>query len=141
MLFRSEIVDALRKKFPNIQSPKVDDICYATQNRQDSVKELSSECQLILVVGSANSSNSNRLVETAKRFGIQSFLIEDKTKINFGWFENVGTAGLTSGASVPEFLVRDVIDEIQKKFDDVSVSNLERIDEKIEFALPRELVK
>jgi len=135
-----EIVDALKKKFPNIQSPKVDDICYATQNRQDSVQELASECQLILVVGSANSSNSNRLVETAKRFGIQSFLIEDKTKINFDWFENVGTVGLTSGASVPEFLVRDVIVEIQKKFGNVSVSNLERVDEKIEFALPRELV-
>jgi len=134
-----EIVEALKKKFPAIESPKVDDICYATQNRQDSVKELADECQLILVVGSANSSNSNRLVETSKRFGIQSFLIEDKTKINFDWFENVKTVGLTSGASVPEFLVRDVIDEVIKQFGNIGIENLERVDEKIEFALPREL--
>jgi 4-hydroxy-3-methylbut-2-enyl diphosphate reductase len=134
-----EIVEALKKKFPNIQSPKVDDICYATQNRQDSVKELAEVCQLILVVGSHNSSNSNRLVETAKRFGVRSYLIEDKSKIKFDWFENVESVGLTSGASVPEFLVRDVIEEIRNRFRKISISNLERIDEKIEFALPREL--
>jgi len=134
-----DIVFALKKKFSNIESPKVEDICYATQNRQDSVKELAERCQLILVVGSQNSSNSKRLVETAKRFGIPSYLIEDESEINFDWLENVTTLGLTSGASVPEFLVKNVLNAITSCFGNISVHNLERIDEKIEFALPREL--
>ncbi len=134
-----EIVEALKNKFPHIQSPKVEDICYATQNRQDSVKALAKECQLILVVGSQNSSNSNRLVETAKKYSVHSYLIEDASEIQFDWFNNVTTLGLTSGASVPDFLVQEVLVSLQKKYGVVTVRNIERVDERIEFALPREI--
>ncbi len=134
------VVASLKEKFPNIESPKKEDICYATQNRQDSVKELAKTCQLILVVGSKNSSNSKRLVETSKSYGVNSFLIDDKSQINFNWFQSVETIGITSGASVPEFLVQEVVNEICSHFGKIEIENVERANEGIEFILPKELI-
>jgi len=133
-----EIVKALKKKFPSIV-PK-DDICYATQNRQNSVKELSKHCDYILVVGSKESSNSNRLVETARRLNIQSKLIPDKSYLdNHDLLANIETLGITSGASVPEILVKEVIQHIQEQFGQPPVETLEYLIENTNFSLPKEL--
>ncbi|MBC8500958.1 MAG: 4-hydroxy-3-methylbut-2-enyl diphosphate reductase [DPANN group archaeon] len=133
-----EIVKALKKKFPSIV-PK-DDICYATQNRQNSVKELSKHCDYILVVGSKESSNSNRLVETARRLNIQSKLIPDKSYLdNHDLLANIETLGITSGASVPEILVEEVIQHIQEQFGQPPVETLEYLVENTNFSLPKEL--
>ena len=132
------IIRALQKKFQKIQSPRKDDICYATQNRQDAVKKLTEVCDLILVVGSINSSNSNRLKELAINNRVDSYLIDNADHIELKWFENKHTIGVTAGASAPEVLVSNVIRYIQKEFSAQLKENMGK-DENIVFQLPREL--
>ena len=107
------IIDALRVRFPKVQGPKKDDICYATQNRQDAVKQIAQECDVVLVVGSPNSSNSNRLKEVAERLGTPAYLIDNEQQIKREWFEGKQRVGLTAGASAPEVLVRKVIEQLR----------------------------
>ncbi|MBI3187292.1 MAG: 4-hydroxy-3-methylbut-2-enyl diphosphate reductase [Gammaproteobacteria bacterium] len=132
------IIRALQKKFPSIQSPRKDDICYATQNRQDAVKKLSEMCDLILVVGSKNSSNSNRLKELANNQGIDSYLIDNAEHIEKKWFTNKQTIGITAGASAPEILVNGVIDFLRKEFGAI-LRDDSGPKENVIFQLPREL--
>lgn len=134
----ARIIDALRAKFPSIQGPRKDDICYATQNRQDAVKRLAADCQLLLVVGSPNSSNSNRLRELGERMGAKAFLIDSADEIKTDWLVGVDSIGVTAGASAPEILVREVI----KKLVDLGAKppiELEGTPENIVFSLPKEL--
>lgn len=132
-------VDALRAKFPNLLDPPSDDICYATQNRQVAVKEIAAESQLVIVVGSTNSSNSVRLVEVAKEYGADAaYLIDYADQIEPGWLDGVETVGVTSGASVPDELVKGVVDRLAEHgFGDVR--EVESVREKMVFALPHEL--
>merc|ERR1712000_415321 len=109
----SRVIDALRKKFPNIEGPRKDDICYATQNRQDAVKQLAGDCDLMLVVGSPNSSNSNRLRELAERMGTPAYLIDEAAQIDPAWLDGKKAIGVTAGASAPEVLVADVIKRLK----------------------------
>ena len=132
------IIEALRKKFPDIQGPRKDDICYATQNRQDAVRRLADSVDLVLVVGSVNSSNSNRLRELAEKQGIRSYLIDGAEHIERSWLDGVKRIGLTAGASAPEKLVRDVIARLQS-WGAGAVSELDGEPETITFALPKEL--
>lgn len=134
-----DIICELRQRFPLIEGPKHDDICYATQNRQIAVRELASQTDLVLVVGSINSSNSNRLKELAEREGVESYLIDGAKDLKKYWFEGVKTIGLTAGASAPEKLVKDVIKAIQSIAPNTSVSELEGEPENMVFALPKEL--
>ena len=134
----AQIIDALRAKFPNIDGPRKDDICYATQNRQDAVKALAAECDLVLVVGSINSSNSNRLSELAARIGAESYLIDTAADIDSAWLTNKKKIGITAGASAPDILVKQVIARLQELGADVPVE-AEGIAENITFSLPREL--
>ncbi len=134
----AQVIDALRKKFPDIAGPRKDDICYATQNRQDAVKQLSSECDLMLVVGSPNSSNSNRLRELAERMGAESYLIDSADDIDALWLESKQCIGITAGASAPEVLVRQVIDRLCTLGANKPEEMLGR-EENITFSLPREL--
>ena len=133
------IIAALKKKFPAIVGPPAQDICYATENRQVAVKAVISTCDLLLVVGSANSSNSNRLVEVAQNAGLPSYLIEDATAIAPAWLETAGTIGVTAGASAPEYLVEQVV-----RFLDTRgfhhIDELETVSEDVRFALPSELI-
>ena len=132
------IIQALQTRFPAIVGPRHDDICYATQNRQDAVKELSGRVDLLLVVGSVNSSNSNRLRELAEKRGVPSYLIDGAEDILDEWLVSIATVGVTAGASAPESLVREVIDRLQEK-GGTTVEELKSIPESMEFALPREL--
>ncbi len=132
------IVDTLKKRFPGIRGPRRDDICYATQNRQDAVKVLAEQCELILVVGSKNSSNSNRLQELAERLGSEAYLIDDASGIDPGWLRDPLNIGVTSGASAPELLVQQVIDRLVDMGADFQ-SELDGVTELMEFSLPREL--
>lgn len=109
----AEVIDALKNKFPKIHAPRKDDICYATQNRQDAVKELAARCQVVLVVGSPNSSNSNRLRELAERLGAKAHLIDNAGEMQKDWFAGVDTVGVTAGASAPEVLIQEVLDTLQ----------------------------
>lgn len=109
----AKVIDALREKFPEIQGPRKDDICYATQNRQDAVRELAADSDLVLVVGSPNSSNSNRLRELSERMGTPAYLIDNAEQIEAAWLEGVKRIGVTAGASAPEVLVKGVIDQLQ----------------------------
>jgi 4-hydroxy-3-methylbut-2-en-1-yl diphosphate reductase len=134
----SEIIDILRQRFPEITGPKKNDICYATQNRQEAVKELSSDLDLMFVVGSVNSSNSNRLRELAEREGVTAYLIDDESDIQEQWLSSATHIGITAGASAPEILVQNVIKRLSK----MGVNNIEEIDginESIAFSLPKEL--
>ncbi len=133
-----KIVDALKARFPAIQAPRGEDICYATSNRQAAVKEIAEECDFLLVIGAPNSSNSLRLVEVAERSGTRSRLIERASDIDFAWFEGVQTAGLTAGASAPEILVREVVAKLSERFD-VTETQVETVKERMIFKLPREL--
>ena len=133
-----EVIDALKSRFPKIASPRTDDICYATQNRQDAVKDLAARCDTIFVVGSKNSSNSNRLCELARRLGVDAYLIDDENDINSAWLEDSKVVGITSGASAPEHLVQQVIEFLQR-MQHCTVENLVTREETIEFSLPREL--
>ncbi len=132
-----EVISALRRKFPAIQGPPSEDICYATQNRQMAVRELARVADLILVVGAGNSSNSNRLVEEAAKAGSPSYLINDVTGIDPAWLEEVETVGLSSGASAPEILVDQVVSFFQGE--GAAVEELVTREENVHFALPSEL--
>lgn len=134
-----QVVGALRQRFPAIHGPKRDDICYATQNRQDAVKELASRCELVLVVGSPNSSNSNRLREIAEKRGTTAYLIDDANDIKPEWLRGIDNLGLTAGASAPELLVDQVIQKLIDWGAD-TVEHLTGREEKLEFSLPKELV-
>jgi 4-hydroxy-3-methylbut-2-enyl diphosphate reductase len=134
----ANIITALRRRFPRINGPRKDDICYATQNRQDAVKKLSEACDLVLVVGSSNSSNSNRLKELAGNRGITSYLIDSTDDIKKEWLENVENVGITAGASAPEILVQDVIKKLEEWFG-ATLSEDSGPRESIVFQLPREL--
>jgi len=133
------IISRLRRRFPDIQAPPAQDICYATENRQRAVKAMSSRCDLLLVVGSANSSNSNRLVEVARNSGLPGYLIEDERSIEMSWLESVETVAVTAGASAPEHLVQRVLSFLhQHQYS--SLEEAEVIEEDVRFALPPELV-
>ena len=136
-----EIIQVLKRRFPSISGPRKDDICYATQNRQDAVKQLALESDLILVIGSKNSSNSNRLREIAERSGVESYLIDSASDLNFDWFIGKKDIGLTSGASAPEHLVRELLDAINANFEVELIGDRSRQDEGIFFKLPKELRK
>jgi 4-hydroxy-3-methylbut-2-enyl diphosphate reductase len=132
------IIQALKERFPAIRGPKRDDICYATQNRQDAVKELAQKVDLMLVVGSINSSNSNRLRELAEKQGIAAYLIDGADDIEKEWFQGINAVGLTAGASAPESLVQEVSDTL-KKLGGCEAEEVSGRLETMEFALPREL--
>jgi len=134
----SGIIQALQRKFTNIVGPETRDICYATQNRQSAVRDLSELVDVILVVGATNSSNSNRLREIGEESGLPSYLIADGSELNPKWLEGVNVIGLTAGASAPEVLVDDVIDKL-RSLGPVEVSIMDGRQEKIEFKLPAEL--
>jgi 4-hydroxy-3-methylbut-2-en-1-yl diphosphate reductase len=133
----SAVITALRQRYPNARGPRGDDICYATQNRQDATKVLAERSDLVLVVGSANSSNSNRMVEVALVHGAPAaYLIEDAAAIRQEWLEGVRTVGLTSGASAPDALVAGVIDQLRARPGGAVVETLDVIDENVHFNLP-----
>jgi len=134
----AEIIAALRAKFPAIVSSKSDDICYATTNRQIAVKQLARECELVLVIGSTNSSNSNRLVEVAREHGSASHLIDNHTQVREEWLDGVETVGITSGASAPEELVEQLV-ELFRERGASDVSELRTVDEDVRFMLPKEI--
>jgi 4-hydroxy-3-methylbut-2-enyl diphosphate reductase len=133
-----EIIAALRERFPNIVGPPSEDICYATQNRQESVQAMARHADLILVVGSANSSNSNRLVEEAQKSGSQAYLIDDYRDIKEDWIEGVRVVGVTAGASAPEILVQQVVEHLKSR-GAVTVEEFETTKESVHFALPANL--
>lgn len=133
------IVAALQDKFPGIAAPKAEDICYATSNRQAAVKEIAESCDLMLVIGAPNSSNSLRLVEVADRLGTNAKLIQRASEIDPAWLEGVGTVGVTAGASAPEILVREVIARLGE-FRTVEERQIKTADERMVFKLPRQLV-
>ncbi|WP_395789622.1 4-hydroxy-3-methylbut-2-enyl diphosphate reductase [Aquimonas sp.] len=132
------VIEALRQRFPAIQGPRKDDICYATQNRQDAVRRLAAECDLLLVVGSVNSSNSNRLRELAEKQGVQAFLIDGADDIDPPWLAGRTRIGVTAGASAPELLVQGVLQRL-RELGAEGVRELEGEPENVIFALPKEL--
>ena len=134
----SSIIARLREKFPNAVGPKTDDICYATTNRQSAVKELARECDLVLVIGSTNSSNSNRLVEVAREHGAASHLIDNHLQVDEAWLEGVETVGITSGASAPEELVERLVAFFRER-GATDISELRTVDEDVRFMLPGEI--
>ncbi len=134
----SKVIDALRAKFPSIGGPRKDDICYATQNRQDAVKQLAAECDVVLVVGSPNSSNSNRLRELAERLNTPAYLIDGAEDLRQEWFEGKARIGITAGASAPEVLVQGVINQLRQWGGDVAIE-LEGRPENVTFSMPKEL--
>ena len=134
-----EIKDFLLKKYPHIKGPKKDDICYATQNRQDAIKQLSLESDLVLVIGSENSSNSNRLKELAERSGVEAYLIDTVDDLSVECLEGKSKIGLTSGASAPEHLVAEVIEKLTQMHGFTLVGSKDRTDEGISFRLPKGL--
>ena len=135
----AEIVTALKARFPEITGPKRDDICYATQNRQDAIKDLAPQVDLVLVVGSQTSSNSNRLREVAELLGTQAHLIDNAEQIDPKWLEGVERIGITAGASAPEVLVKDVVDWLCAR-QTCKVSQLQGAEENVTFALPKKLL-
>jgi len=134
----ARIIDALRVKFPEIQGPRKDDICYATQNRQDAVKTLSNECDVVIVVGSPNSSNSNRLRELAERMGCQAYLVDNVDQLQSAWLNGSKQIGVTAGASAPDILVKQVINGLQRLGASTPVE-LNGVQENITFSIPKEL--
>ena len=134
-----EIIQTLKERFPSILGPRKDDICYATQNRQDAVKQLALECDIILVIGSKNSSNSNRLREIAERSGVASYLIDSAGDVDLNWFKDKNSLGITSGASAPEHLVQELLGLIHSSFNFELIGSNERQDEGIFFKLPKQL--
>jgi 4-hydroxy-3-methylbut-2-en-1-yl diphosphate reductase len=134
----AEIIDVLKRRFPHIRGPQREDICYATSNRQWAVKELLGEVDLLLVIGSRNSSNSNRLVEVGRAAGLPSYLIDDESEIDEAWFEDVETVGVTSGASAPERLVRRVCDWF-RAYGVREITPFASVYEDVVFRLPVEL--
>ncbi len=134
-----EIIEALRARFPAIKGPDVNDICYATQNRQQAVRDLATQVDLLLVVGARNSSNSNRLREIGAEIGVPSYLIDDASCLESAWLADAGTIGVTAGASAPEQLVQKLIERLGD-FGEISVEELTGADEHMQFKLPRQLV-
>jgi 4-hydroxy-3-methylbut-2-enyl diphosphate reductase len=134
----ARVIDALRTSFPDIEGPRKDDICYATQNRQDAVKQLAGDCDLMLVVGSPNSSNSNRLRELAERMGTPAYLIDQASQIDPQWLDGKTSIGVTAGASAPEVLVNDVISRLRELGGDLP-EEISGREENIVFSMPREL--
>ena len=132
------VIDSLKAKFPHIEAPPKDDICYATTNRQAAVKEMTDKCEMILVIGSPTSSNSNRLVEVAQSRGCQAYLINDSGQLNKEMFAGIKRLGITAGASAPEHLVQDVVRWLEKNFS-IEFCDLDVIEEDVQFTLPREL--
>jgi 4-hydroxy-3-methylbut-2-enyl diphosphate reductase len=134
----AEIAAAVKARFPNVREPKQQDICYATQNRQDAVKVMSPQVDIVIVVGSPTSSNSNRLREVAKKLGTESYMVDHADELKAEWFEGRSRVGLTAGASAPEILVKAVIDRI-KALGAVSVRKMDGIEETVKFPLPKGL--
>ena len=134
----ARVIDALRDKFPNIQGPRKDDICYATQNRQDAVKDLAGRCEVVLVVGSPNSSNSNRLRELAERMSCRAYLIDNASEMERSWFGGIQSVGVTAGASAPEVLIQEVLQQLQDWGGDLP-NELSGIEENVTFSLPKAL--
>jgi len=135
-----EIMDALRSRFPEISLPRKDDICYATQNRQDAVKKLAQQAEVVVVVGAPASSNSNRLVELAEKLGARSYLVETADELEPAWIEGVSCVGVTAGASAPEILISQVVERLQSLGDgDVSIDSLPIVEEGVVFQLPAAL--
>jgi 4-hydroxy-3-methylbut-2-enyl diphosphate reductase len=134
----ARVIDALRVKFPDITGPRKDDICYATQNRQDAVKILASECDLMLVVGSPNSSNSNRLRELGERMGAKSYLIDNASEIKPEWLVDIKAVGVTAGASAPDVLVKEVVAKLES-LGGSQPEELKGREENVVFTLPKEL--
>lgn len=134
----SRVIAALKEHFPQVQGPKKDDICYATQNRQDAVKVLAEQCDLVIVVGSPNSSNSRRLKEVAVARGVDAYLIDGADEIELAWLDGKHKVGVTAGASAPEILVQRVVDRIQA-LTAAEVRQLAGVEEGVSFALPKEL--
>lgn len=132
------LINALKQRFPKIQGPRKDDICYATQNRQDAVRALSRDAEVVIVVGSPNSSNSNRLKELSEQIGVPSYLVDQPGQIKQIWFDGIGVVGVTAGASAPEILVKQVIDQI-KEFGGEVVNEADGPKESVSFSLPVEL--
>lgn len=132
------IIDKLKQTFPNLKLPKNEDICYATQNRQDAVKAMATNCQAVIVIGSKNSSNSNRLKELAENLGVKSYLIDFDYEIESGWLDGVNAIGVTAGASAPEILVEGIINRL-REFGYNSIETLNVAEEHMTFALPSEL--
>ena len=133
------VITALKERFPEIQSPRKEDICYATSNRQAAVKKIAPGSDLVLVIGAPNSSNSLRLVEVAERLGTDAYLIQRASAIDPEWLEGVGTLGLTAGASAPELLVREVVDRLGE-WRTVEETTIMAAEEKMVFKLPRQLL-
>ncbi|MBZ0070054.1 MAG: 4-hydroxy-3-methylbut-2-enyl diphosphate reductase [Thiobacillus sp.] len=134
----ARVVDALRARFPNITGPKKDDICYATQNRQDAVKALAPQCDVVIVVGSPTSSNSNRLREAAENLGVPAYMVDNAQEINPLWVAGKNRVGLSAGASAPEVLVKDVLQRLET-LGVRSVSELDGVQEKVGFPMPKGL--
>lgn len=134
----ARVIDALRQKYPNIGGPRKDDICYATQNRQDAVRDLAAECQVVLVVGSPNSSNSNRLRELAERMGCRAYLVDNASEMQQEWFADVTQVGVTAGASAPEILIDQVIERLRQWGGAEPIERQGR-EENVVFSLPKEL--
>jgi 4-hydroxy-3-methylbut-2-enyl diphosphate reductase len=134
----AQITEAVVARFPSIRKPKMQDICYATQNRQDAVKVLSNEVDLVIVVGSPTSSNSNRLRDVAQRYGAQSYMVDNASELKEEWFVGKTRVGLTAGASAPDILVQQVITRL-RAFGAVSVQTLDGVEETIKFPLPKGL--
>ncbi|MCH7316948.1 4-hydroxy-3-methylbut-2-enyl diphosphate reductase [Acinetobacter sp. ANC 5659] len=134
----AKVIDALRTKFPKIQGPRKDDICYATQNRQDAVRDLAEQCDVVLVVGSPNSSNSNRLRELAERMGKSAYLVDNADQLEKDWFKAESKIGVTAGASAPEILIKQVIQRLQD-WGATPPKELQGREENITFSLPKEL--
>ena len=132
------VITALKQKYPNISGPKKSDICYATQNRQDAVRQLAKECDIVFVVGSSNSSNSNRLKELAERSGVDSYLVDCVDQIQSNWVKDKKVVGITAGASAPDELVQQVINKL-KEFGGEEPEELEGVKENIVFTMPKEL--
>ncbi len=137
----TKVVDALRTRFPTIQGPKKDDICYATQNRQDAVKSLAERCDLVIVVGSPNSSNSRRLKEVAVNRGVDAHLVDGPAEIEAAWFAGKKAVGVTAGASAPDILVQRVIDRIGELAGGAEVVQVPGVEENVAFPLPSGLVR
>jgi 4-hydroxy-3-methylbut-2-enyl diphosphate reductase len=134
------IIAALKQRFPRIAGPKKDDICYATQNRQDAVKFMAPQCEVVIVVGSPNSSNSNRLREVSENMGVPAYLVDSATDLRPEWIAGKRRIGITAGASAPEVLVNELVDRL-KALGARSVRPLDGITESVVFTLPRELVR
>jgi 4-hydroxy-3-methylbut-2-en-1-yl diphosphate reductase len=134
------IIRRLRERFPSITGPKSDDICYATTNRQLAVRQMARECDLVLVIGSRNSSNSNRLVEVARDHGAESHLIDHEAQVREDWLEGASVVGITSGASAPEELVQRLVDFFRARGTE-QVSEFEVVQEDVRFMLPKEIRK